>query len=97
MTPDNLTRLILTLLVLYLWTDNLLRSYRLWNTYKDARSFRAFLIGFMIELGALAFLFGAVAAIVPEFIIASRFFGLMVTGALLVVGVFSFVSWRRRA
>ncbi len=96
MTPDDLLRLALTMTVLYLWTDNMLRSYGLWSDHKDARSFRAFLIGFMIELGALAFVFSAIGTLLPYLRPLSAFFGLMVTGALLVVGIFTWWSWRHR-
>lgn len=92
---DAWLRLILTVIVLALWTDNLLRSYRTWGEHRDGRWFRAFLIGFMIELGAFAFLFGALAQLLPGFLAVARFFGIMVTGALLVVGIFNYISWRR--
>ena len=95
MNLDAWSRLLFTLLVLYLWADNLLHAYQNWSQYRDSRSFRAFLIGSLLAFGALAFVFGAVTQLWPDFGVVSRFFGFMVTGALLVVGIFIRRSWRR--
>lgn len=95
MSLDAWTRLLFTLVVLYLWTDNLLHAYQNWSEYRDSRSFRAFLIGCLIDFGALAYVFGAVTQLWPDFRAVSVFFGFMVTGALLVVGIFIRRSWRR--
>jgi hypothetical protein len=92
---DDWTRLAFTLVVFYLWVDNLLHAYQNWSQYRDARSFRAFLIGYLVAFGSLAFVLGAVTQLWPDFRPVSVFFGFMVTGALLVVGIFVRRSWRR--
>lgn len=99
MNFDAWTRLVFTLFVLYLWADNLIHAYRGWTRNKDPQDvqpFRAFLHAFVFLMGTLAFVGGAIVQFWPEFVIVSRFVGFMVTGALLVVGIFTRRSWRKR-
>ena len=96
MTVEAAFRIILTLVVMYFWTDNLLRIYREWHIRRDARSFRAFLIGVLLEVGVITLVMSALASLFPELVIPARLFALMTTGALLVVGIWTWISWRRR-
>jgi len=93
---DTLFTLGASLVIWFLWTDNFLRCLHLWNEHPGSRTFRSFLIALLLELGAIAFLFGALAYMSPQFVPVSRFFGLMVRGALLVVGLFTYITWRRK-
>ena len=88
MTIEAIERLVLTLVVAYFWTDNILRCYREWNAAPTPESFRAFLYAFVFEMGMATFLVAGLAVIWPDnLIVVSRFFVLMTTGALLVVGI----------
>lgn len=99
MNLDAWSRLLFTVVVFYLWVDNMVHAYREWTHNPDRRDvqpFRAFLHAFVFVLGSMAFVFGAVLQFWPEFVVVSRFYGFMVTGTLLVVGIFTRRSWRRR-
>jgi hypothetical protein len=93
---DALFRLGLTLVVLYFWSDNVLRAYRLWHAKRTTETYRSFIVGVLIEVGMFTFLAAAIAVIVPEFRAVAVLFSLMTTGALLVVGAWSWVLWRPR-
>lgn len=94
---DGLLTAGVSLVLVVCWLDNLARSTRLWMRYTDARSFRAWLIAVLLALAALSFLGGAIAVyLIPELLPIVRSLGLIIRGAFLVVGIFTFVSWRRR-
>lgn len=91
---DGLLRLVLTLVVLYFWTDNLLRSYRNWHRTRSPGTLRGFLIATVTELGMLTLLASALTALVPAFANVTRIVALLTTGALLVVGLWVWILWR---
>lgn len=101
MNPNDLIDAWLTTSVsavlLFCWTDNLIRSSGLWRSYRDSRSFRAFLIAILLFTGSLTFFVGAIGVyLYPPMLDAARSLGLVIRGLFLVVGIFSFITWRRR-
>ena len=99
MTPERLDALLtvaVSILQGYLWVDNLVKSGALWRHYRDARSFRAYLIAILLASAALLFVAGSIAVYVwPQFLDPVRFGGLMVRGGFLVVGIVTWITWRR--
>lgn len=94
---DGLLTTLVSLILLACWLDNLWHSLGLWQRYRDARSFRAFLIAILLALAAVTYFSGAVAVYLePSLIEPVRSLGLVIRGAFLVVGIFTFMSWRMR-
>ena len=84
-----------SLLQAVFWTDNLVRSLRLHGQYRDARSFRSLLIATILALASWTYVGGAVAIyLFPPLLDAVRSAAMVVRGAFLVLGLFTFVSWR---
>src|SRR5690348_1774440 len=82
--------------LLYCWTDNLVRSSGLWRSYRDSRSFRAFLIAILLFAGSVAFLLGAIGAYLwTPMLEVARSSGLVIRGLFLVIGIFTVITWRR--
>lgn len=93
---EGLSTLAVSLIVAALWSHNFWRVCRAFTHYRDARSFRSLVLGFLLLLGAWAYVIGSVGAyLIPAVLPFARDVGLVVRGALLVVGVFTFISWRK--
>lgn len=94
MTLEGLIAVGYTVVLAYLWTDHLWHAFVTLRQFRDARSFRTFLIAAMVAMGAATLLVGAVARFIePGLIDLARFVGDMTRGALLVVG---FLVWLSR-
>lgn len=100
MTPeqlDGLLTLAVSIVQAVFWVDNLYRSGRLWRSYRDARSFRAFLIAILLASAAVLFVAGSFVLVAqPSLLDPVRFAGLIVRGMFLIVGFITFITWRPR-
>ena len=91
--------LVVSLMLLVLFTWNLLRAFQAWRHYSDVRSLRFMVQAVMLFASAIGLSLGALALRDPNqvnAVDAMRFAIGFMRSVLLIGGIYLLVSWRRR-
>lgn len=90
-------RLVLASIIIGLFVDSGLRSWRWWRQYRDPRSLRNFLNGVALLTGAIALWIAAYVTSFVPFGLAALIETMLWAGitVLAIVGLVNALSWRR--
>lgn len=78
----------------FLYADHLRRIVQQYLAERTPRLFRSLVIAAVVAIGTFALLLGGVVLLWEDFRAVSRVFGAMAAGAVLVGGIFVFISHR---
>lgn len=88
--------LVIGVFVFVLYLDHLRFSLLAWQHFRDPRSLRGWVVSLVLALGTFAIVLGRAAILWPQLRVLSLFLGTVISGALIVVGIFLAWSWRQR-